>query len=165
MKRTLLKSMMMTLLVVSTALLSTGCKKDGDGGDNNANGSYTYLDKTITLRKADWHLTDDTKKQLHIGIQGSGGALDIVFLNDVPELKTGTFTLNKDHLGASFDPSKHFANCVISQGTNIHSVTGGSFTVSKNGDNYTIAFDLNTEHGNAKGSYTGGISPRFGGAI
>jgi polyisoprenoid-binding protein YceI len=157
-------------LFLGMAVFFSACKKDKDNGPK---GSFTHDGKTTTTNNA-----------THIGFKNRSGqvsysdiflssvaytstysgkmsAVEILFDND--RITAGTYTFKRDS-DPNYDPTKNFfdANTYIdvtfpatTGGTKLEDITGGTATVTVNGSNFTIDFNLDFNGKKVTGSYTG----------
>jgi flagellar capping protein FliD len=145
-------------IVLSVLFVVSSCKKDKDTEGGTKAGSYTYQGKTISIVSGDYRNADDG---VGIFLKGTGTS-DYVSLR-FP--KTGSYnipigTLKYNNLpptNAGYNPAIHFnGGSVTSDGVVLGDpVNGGTVTITKEGDRYTISFDVSTTKGPLKGSFSG----------
>lgn len=148
--------MAMLFMIVSF----TGCKKDDnkDPKDEGGGNSYTFNDEAANFSRADYYTADGTVQialytndlynTVTFGFKNTG-----LTLNSIPE---GTFTFNVQGNIIFF-----YSNVGGSEGAPLgYPATGGTVTINKSGEEYTLSFDISSSGGTAKGKYTGAIGPR-----
>ena len=156
--------------ILPLAIVFTSCKKDKDGPGNY----FTYEGKTYETNYA--QSTDDggyantVFTSMDISSSGTSGKLSAVnILFGKPEFTTGTFTYKEDS-DPVFDDTKNFFDAVavidvaysggspdMQSGTFLESITAGTVTISKDGSNFNVSYELNFNGKIVSGKYSGAI--------
>jgi len=147
-----------TFIVLSVLFVFSSCKKDKDTEGETIAGSYTYQGKTISIVSGDYRSADDG---VGIFLKGTG-TNDYVSLR-FPKvgsynIPNGTFKFNSlPPTNAGYNPASNFnggsvTSDVVALGDPIN---GGEVTITKDGDSYSISFDVTTAKGPLKGNFKG----------
>lgn len=145
-------------IVLSALFVFSSCKKDNDAENGTNAGSYTYQGKTISIVDADYRGADD----------GTGIFLKGTATNDYVSLRfpktgdynipTGTFKYNNlPPTNAGYNPAIHFNGGSVSSDVVVlgDPINSGEVIITKDGDGYSISFDVKTAKGPLKGSFKG----------
>ena len=168
------------LLIVSTliflVLSESACKKnDEDTGLSQASGTGTvkYQGKSYTVKYGLYEYYGEFEGihnfELYLfsdGVdldneKGRGTVIDLYFYSNVPPLPTGTIPY---YIGATINPPVFDAragldyNLETQDGIAFNGFDYGELTITRNGDNYTIQFTLQTDDGETvSGQYSGKV--------
>jgi hypothetical protein len=145
-------------IVLSVLFVLSSCKKDKDTEGGNNAGSYTYQGKTISIVSGDYRSADDG-----VGIFLKGTATNDYVSFRFPRtgayvIPIGTFSYNSlPPTNAGYKPATHFNGGSVSSDAVIlgDPVNGGTVNLTKEGDRYTISFDVSTTKGSLKGNFKG----------
>jgi len=153
----------LSLVSLMAVVLLGGCKKDGDGGGGGPQGSGTgtfiYDGDTFEVNRGTLKfygdIYDETLNNFDIELYKSGmsGEPCIYFeiLTSANELAAGTYTY-KSSLPYQ---SGTFISGTLGTGSTGADIGGGTLTIAKTGDTYTISYNCTTYGGPVTGSYTG----------
>ena len=150
---------MCCLLMVSAAV-ATGCKKDKNEEPESSQNNYTYQDASTKIVSADSLVaTVLGVNTLSVVLKGEGASKWVqLYFYKSATVPLGDFTY-KSNLDNTYNPALNFAGGTIKLDiTNSHEMTGGKVNVSKNGDNYTVKLDGMTSRGAIKATYVGKIT-------
>nr|WP_068891809.1 hypothetical protein [Pedobacter panaciterrae] len=147
-------------IVLSVLFVFSSCKKDKDTEGGNNAGSYTYQGKTISILSGDYRSADDG-----VGIFLKGTATNDYVSFRFP--RTGAYiipvgTLKYNNLpptNGGYNPAIHFNGGSVNSDAVIlgDPVNGGTVIITKEGDRFTISFDVSTTKGPLKGSFSGSL--------
>ena len=154
------------VLLFSLAVFFSACKKDKD----DTKGSFTYDGKTYETNYALNTTYEDSYSDLFLvsadyssdGFSGKINGAGLTF--DNKKVSAGTYTF-KDDNDPDFDASKHFFDAYAILGVNypdagstgeiIGDITGGTATITVNGSNFTINYELDFNGKKLTGSFSG----------
>jgi uncharacterized protein YxeA len=157
-------------LLVGVAVTFTNCKKDKDDQTNY----FTHDGKTYQTNYAqntnDAGYSNFAVASADYSSSTYSGKINVVAVDFKNEAVTaGTYTF-KDESAADFDASKNFsdANAVIdlifkdgqpdtSEATLFENITAGMATITKEGSNVTITYDLDFNGKKITGKYSGSV--------
>lgn len=145
-------------IILSVLSAYSSCKKDNDIANGTKEGSYTYQGKTIHIIGGDYRSADDGT---NIFLKGTATNDYVSFR--FPEtgaynISVGTFHYNSlPPTNNGYNPSNHFNGGSVTSDEVVlgDPINGGHVVITKEGDRYSISFDLNTQKGPLKGSFKG----------
>lgn len=155
-------------LLLAVLVLTLNCSNDdndsNDGEDNGAiigQGSYEINNSTSETNYAYWYggISGEatftlTNVSLSTQSQVFSNTSDTVFFDLRPQpnsnVNTGTYL---------FSPSGQFSLYIQDGGHNTDEFVGGSITITEDGDNFNVTYDIELQSGNnISGNYTGAIN-------
>jgi hypothetical protein len=146
-----MKNLKSITAIVLLLLSFTACKKDkNDAGASGSN--YQYNSKTYAISSAnEKHISGDIFLEF---TSGSGGDYLQIAFADVSALPQGSLTYHADRFSGYNAGTNFWVSGVGLAGANT-AVTGGTVTITKDGDSYKIDINLTTANGPITGSYSG----------
>lgn len=154
-----------TVLMVSMLAAAVGLTSCSDD-DDNGNANEIKIDgKTLDLTKGEiayygpWEdsynyditlLSSSLSLNDMDGISGTGDIIYFESFTAAEELKAGTYIYSEDVRPGTFDMGSIYINYNAStdEVDHYYMVSGGSYTVSMDGSNYTITFNLQAKEAN-----------------
>lgn len=147
-----LKTTTLFTLIITVLFAFTACKKDSGNGPNGGSSYYQFNDVKYNIASAsERHIDGDIF--LELTAESAGNYLQIDFAN-VDALPVGVLTYHADR-NVGYDPMSNFWSTAIGFEGNPVQVSGGTITISKDGANYKIVFDIDTANGKITGEYNG----------
>lgn len=155
-------------LLLTVSILTLSCSNDDnnstDENDNGAiigQGSYVINNNTTQTNYAYWYggISGEatftlTNVSLNSQSQVFSNTSDTVFFDLRPQpnsnVNTGTY---------EFSPSGQFPLYIQDGGHNTDEFVGGSITITENGDNFNVSYNIELQSGNnISGNYAGAIN-------
>lgn len=155
-------------LLLTVSILTLSCSNDdnnstdeNDSGAIIGQGSYVINNNTTQTNYAYWYggISGEatftlTNVSLNSQSQVFSNTSDTVFFDLRPQpnsnVNTGTY---------DFSPSGQFPLYIQDGGHNTDEFVGGSVTITENGDNFNVSYNIELQSGNnISGNYTGAIN-------
>lgn len=159
-----MKNLRTLFILLGVLIVSSSCKKDKDNANDNENkvGSYTYQSKTTNITLGDYRDTGENGSWIFFTGAGSySNAIQLRFPNvGVYVIPTGTFKYNAlPYNNVNYKPASNFNGGTVTTEANVlgDPINGGDVTIKKEGNGYTISFDVTTAKGPLKGSFSGSL--------
>jgi len=151
-----LKKLSLILAVLSLICSVSSCKKDKDNEGGSGSNKYEYQGKTVKITLGDYRSGNGDGAWIYFSGEGYTDFVQLRFagLTDYT-IPTGTFTYKSPADATPYSATKNFKGAQVIVNNVADEVNGGSVTIARDGDKYTINFNVTTAKGPLKGSFTG----------
>lgn len=144
------------LAVLSLICSVSSCKKDKDNESGPGNNKYEFQGKTTKITMGDYRSGNGDGAWIYFSGEGYTDFVQLRFAG-LPDytIPTGTFTYKSPADATPYNATKNFKGAQVIVDNNFDEVNGGTITISKDGDKYSISFSLSTAKGPLKGAFSG----------
>lgn len=148
-----IKNIMKMLIVLGVFFSLSSCKKDKEETNEGAiAGKFDYQNSSNNINSGDYRGGNGDGAWLYF-LTPEFNSVQIRFKNlGNYVIPTGSFTYKN---GAPYNTATNFAGGAVTVNNVTDEVNGGTVVIAKDGDNYTVTFNVTTAKGPLKGSYTG----------
>jgi hypothetical protein len=151
-----LKKLSKMLIIMSVLFAFSSCKKDNDNNSGASFGTYAYQGKTNKITLGDYRSGNGDGAWIYFTGEGFSDFVQLRFAglsNYV--IPVGTFTYKPAGDLTPYNAAKNFKGGQAISNDNSDEINGGSITISKNGETYTITFNATTAKGPLSGKFEG----------
>jgi hypothetical protein len=147
-----LKNIVKMFIVLGVFFTLASCKKDKDEKAGDTAGTFDYQNQNNTINSGDYRAGNGDGAWLYF-LTPEFNSVQIRFKNlGNYVIPIGSFTYKN---GAPYNTATNFAGGAVSINNVADEINGGKVDITKDGDTYTITFDVTTAKGPLKGSYKG----------
>jgi hypothetical protein len=144
-----------TMLVMLTLVWSS-CKKDKDGENKPGSNNYEYQGRNVKITLGDYRSGNGDGAWIYFSGEGYTDFVQMRFagLADYT-IPAGTFTYKSPADATPYNPAKNFKGGQVIVNNVADEINGGTITVEKKDDSYTITFNVTTAKGPLTGKFSG----------